>query len=239
VPAAAADDRPVDSYARLLSLAVHEFRTPASVVAGYLRMLLHDTGQPLTDRHRRMLEEAERSCGRIVALVNELNEIAKLDAGTAPLADEPFDLFAVVSEVAAGVHEAEDRDVRLRVGGDEHGAPMRGDAGRLRTAFAAFFRAILREQAAAATVVAERRRVVRDGGGAAMIVVAPAPGVQRAYEAPPAAFDEGRGGLGLALPLARRVIERHGGRVWTPAPDGAARAASALVVSLPLEKPSR
>jgi signal transduction histidine kinase len=31
-------------------------------------------------------------------------------------------------------------------------------------------------------------------------------------------FDEKRGGMGLALPLARRVIEGHGGRIAAPAP---------------------
>jgi signal transduction histidine kinase len=46
-------------------------------------------------------------------------------------------------------------------------------------------------------------------------------------------LDEMRGGLGLALPFARRVIERHGGRVWSPAPDSG-RSAAAAIISLPL-----
>ena len=55
------------AYAQLLALAVHEFRTPVSVVGGYLRMLQRDSDSPLADRHRKMVEEAERSCARIVA----------------------------------------------------------------------------------------------------------------------------------------------------------------------------
>src|SRR5262245_49815449 len=70
-------------YAQLISLAVHEFRTPASVVGGYLRMLERDTDPTLSERQRKMIEEAGRSCARIVALVAELSEISKLDAGTA------------------------------------------------------------------------------------------------------------------------------------------------------------
>ena len=71
---------PGESYAQLLSLAVHEFRTPASVVGGYLRMLQRDTDAPLSERQRRMIDEAERSCQRLVALIGELSEIQKLDA---------------------------------------------------------------------------------------------------------------------------------------------------------------
>jgi len=40
-----------ESYPKLISLAVHELRSPASVVSGYLRMLQRDTETPLSDRH--------------------------------------------------------------------------------------------------------------------------------------------------------------------------------------------
>ena len=39
---------------RLLSLSVHEFRTPITVVAGYIRMLLKDRAGPLNDQQRRL-----------------------------------------------------------------------------------------------------------------------------------------------------------------------------------------
>ena len=77
---------PGESYTQLLSLAVHEFRTPASVVGGYLRMLQRDADVPLSQRQRRMIDEAERSCQRLVALIGELSEIQKLDADLIQLA---------------------------------------------------------------------------------------------------------------------------------------------------------
>ena len=68
-------------------------------------------------------------------------------------------------------------------------------------------------------MVAERRREIHDGRRAAVVVVSDADTVQAAYERDRGAFDEKRGGMGLALPLARRVIEGHGGRIAAPAPQ--------------------
>jgi signal transduction histidine kinase len=209
-----------ERYPQLLSLAVHEFRTPASVVGGYLRMLLRDVGDPLSDRQRKMIEEAEKSCARLVALIAELSDISKLDADLIAFAQQPIDLFSLVGEVAGQVHEAKDRDEHLEVRGDTAGAPVRGDAVRLRSAFDAVFRAILREKGEPCTVLAERRCATHDGRPMAVVIVAQDGDVEAAYERAPAPFDEKRGGLGLALPLARRVIERHGGRIWAPAPNG-------------------
>src|SRR5262245_11322519 len=184
------------AYPPLLSLAVHEMRTPLSIVGGYLRMLRADSESTLTERQRKMIDEAEKSCGRLVALIAELSDISKLDAGLISLARQQLDLFTLVGEVAAGVQEAKDRDVHLEVRGEAAGAPLSGDATRLRTAFDAVFRAILREKPGPSTVIAERRIEQRDGRPTAVVVVADASSVQTAYERTPGPFgEEKRGGL--------------------------------------------
>src|SRR5215210_2057874 len=135
-----------DEFTQLLSLAVHEFRTPASVVGGYLRMLQRDTETPLTDRHRKMVEEAEKSCARIVTLIGELSEIAKLEDPETNLPQDSLDFFALAREVAAETDEAADRGVQLTPRGAATGATIKGDVVRLHRALAALFRAVLREQ---------------------------------------------------------------------------------------------
>jgi signal transduction histidine kinase len=226
-----------EQYPPLLSLAVHEFRTPASVVGGYLRMLQRDTTEPLTERQRKMIDEAEKSCARLVGIIGELSDISKLDAGLLALGQQPLDFFTLVGDVAEHVHEARDREVRLEVRGDADGASLMGDAVRLRNAVEAIARAILREKAGPCTVVADRRRVTRDGQGEALVVIAEDRDVQAAYDSDPGMFDEKRGGLGLALPLARRVIEGHGGRVWSPSPRAGNEdllARGSAIISLPV-----
>jgi signal transduction histidine kinase len=212
--------QPKDSYPQLISLAVHEFRGPTGVVSGYLRMLQHDIDDPLSPRQRKMIEEAAKSCAKLAAIVEELSEVGKLDDGRVSLAQRPLDAFRLVDEVAALVHEARDREVHFEVRGPSTGATMSGDAKRLRNAFDAIFRAIVREKPRHATVVAERRIEKIDGRAAAILIVAEEASVQAAYDRAPGPFDEERGGVGLALPLARRVIEGHGGRLWAPTPEG-------------------
>src|SRR3954462_12371978 len=82
---------------RVMSLAVHELRTPVTVVGGYLRMLLRVQAGPLTDKQRKMLEEAERSCGRLGALVNEMSEFGKLESGDVALARQEIDVAALLA----------------------------------------------------------------------------------------------------------------------------------------------
>jgi len=233
----ASSDNP---YPPLISLAVHEFRTPASVGGGYLRMLQKDQDPPMSERQRRMIDEAEKSCARLVAIVGELSDIGKLDSGEIKLAQQPFELFSLIEHAAGLVHEAKERDVQFKLTGPSDGANMTGDATRLRTAFDAVFRAILREKPGPSTLTAERHREVRDGQPSAVVIVADDGRVQEAYGREPAAFDDKRGGLGLALPLARRVIEGHGGRIWSPAstsgspdsPDPLAR--GSVFISFPI-----
>jgi signal transduction histidine kinase len=225
---------PDGRYSELLSLAAHEFRTPVSVASGYLRMLLQDAAGPLDERQRKMIQEADKACGRLAAIVADLSQIAKLDDDAVILGRNTFDLFTMLDEVGGGVQEASDRDVKLELAGEAAGALMTGDLSRLQAAFTAIFRAVLREQPSGTRVVVDRARVTKMTGGSdasALVIVARAEDIEAARTGAPASFNEYRGGLGLALPIARRVVEKHGGRMWS-AQAGAV--AGPIVVSLPL-----
>ncbi len=220
-----------ESYVQLLSLIVHELRTPANVVGGYLRMLQRDADPSLSDRQRKMVDEAERSCQRFVAFIGELSDIQKLDSQTIQLAQQPVELFSLVQDVATEVERSHEFEVRLGFQGPSNGASVRGDVMWLGRAFSAILRAVLRELPPNATAVVHRRIDTRQGRESASVVIAAEELAEIARQGAAVAFDEKRGGLGLALPLARRIIERHGGGVWSP-PGDAGRAAA--IVSLPL-----
>ena len=80
--------------------------------------MLQRDGDGLSERHRKMVDEAEKSCARLVGLISELSDIGKLDSGLLPLNRERLDLFSLVADVAEHVQEGRDREVRLEVRGE-------------------------------------------------------------------------------------------------------------------------
>ena len=222
---------PTDArWPKLLSLAVHEFRTPITVVAGYIRMLLKDRAGPITDQQRRLLEEAEKSCGRLSALVAEMSDLSNLEGGTASVNRATVDARTLLAEVVGALPPLPDRDVAVELQpGDP--APLQGDATRLRTALTSLIVALRRE-----LVTADRLLVnVRTGtvGDTPSVIVAigdaeQLPGILAVDPAMLPRFDEWRGGSGLSLAVARRVLGQHGGALLGPPGDDKAGAVAIL-----------
>lgn len=217
---------------RAMSLASHELRTPLSVVAGYLRMLLREQAGPVSEKQRKMLEEAERSCGRIATLVSEMSELGKLESGRIEVERRPFNLAALVADVASRMHEGSDRGVRLDVRGTDRPLPVVGDRSRLDTAITGLLHATLRERGEPGTIVVACC-ATEDAEPAAIIAMSDETTVGELAEAASwSPFDEwARGGMGLVLPLARRIVEAHGGSVWSGRGEGP-RTGSAVRIPL-------
>ena len=144
---------PVDArWPKVLSLAVHEFRTPMTVVAGYIRMLLKDRAGPLTEPQRRLLEEAEKSCSRLSALLSEMSDLSGLEAGTATFNRVPIDIRAALSESVSALPEVPDRTIEVDLKVESGPALVQGDPVRLRGAFTAVLMALRRELVSSAYV---------------------------------------------------------------------------------------
>jgi signal transduction histidine kinase len=193
-------------------------------------MLLREQAGPISDKQRKMLEETERSCGRIGALISEMSELGKLEAGEIAVPTSGFDLSMLVTEVASDMHEDEDRGIRLDVRATQP-VPVTGDRHRLAAALRALIHAAMRERGEPGTIIVECSALPSANRMWAVVTIGDeAVGAalrEGAAAAAPPPFDEWRGGVGLALPVGRRVIEAHGGAVWS-APDPRPRAGSAL-----------
>jgi signal transduction histidine kinase len=218
---------------RGVSLAVHELRTPVTVVAGYLRMLLREQGGPLTDKQRKMLEEADRSCSRIGGLVAEMSEFSKLEAQESRLVRIEFDLATLVTEVASSMHD-NDRGVRVDVREADRPLMVSGDRARIGDALKALLHSAIRERGEPGVVVVKCTTMEGTPPWGIIAVADEALITTLANSAsaePLPSFDEWRGGMGLALPVARRVLEAHGGAVWSAA-GSSSRAAAAIRIPL-------
>ena len=199
---------------------MHELRTPVTVVCGYIRMVLKEHGGPLTDKQKKMLQEAERSCERISALVAEMSDLGKLESQELAVAQHDIDLAALVAELASDMHEGEDRGVRLDVRVPTRPIVVTGDRARLSAAITSLLHAecsVLEGTAPWAVLAVGEEHAL--------------PSLVDAGLGTPPPFDEYRGGLGLALPVARRVVEALGGALWS-APGDRPRAGSALRLPL-------
>jgi signal transduction histidine kinase len=221
------NERPVDPrWPKILSLSVHEFRTPVTVVAGYIRMLLKDRAGPLSDQQRKLLEEAEKSCVRLSALLAEVSDLSNLEAGTVTFNRQPNDLRQLLREAASQLPPLADREVAIDVRAEEPAA-IDADGTRLRQALMSVLAALRREVVTSDRLLVEQRAIRRDGRPAFEILIGDEEtiaAIRASGDAGLPVFDEWRGGSGLSLAVARRVLNAHGGALWSPPGDGRAGA---------------
>jgi K+-sensing histidine kinase KdpD len=209
-------DNSLDRTSRLLALIVHELRAPAGVVSGYLRMLTKSRTMERSSPDLQMVEDASKTCARILRVVQEIDDLSNLaDPGRVPSL-ETVSLFALCEEVvhdAAGNGDA----VSFECADGERSAIVQGEAAGLKRAVASLLAFTVREHGKIAIHVTGF--ISRDGAGQSAVIAFDKRdgGSARGdvLTAQSTEFDRWRGGMGLVVPLACRIVECYGGRVWS------------------------
>jgi signal transduction histidine kinase len=203
----------------------HELSTPLTPLSGYLRILRSGKLGALSPQQQRVLEAMMQAVTRLSRIVDNLADFASLEAGRAPILEgevEPDRLAdEVVAELGAAIKEAR-LHVSILHGG---GGPLIADPRKLRQAVANIVGNAVKFSPHGGEVLVE---ISRDPGRVRFTVYDQGPGIaagesERIFEPLHHAASRGREdarqpGSGLGLPVARRIAEAHGGRIYVESP---------------------
>lgn len=138
-------DRKVDELARVnmalyesnrlkgdfLSTMSHELRTPLNSIIGFSEVLL--SADNLTDKQRRYVANVMTGGRQLLALINDVLDLAKMEAGKMRLHPEPVAVADLLEQAVAMFRpQAEKKNVELRAAAPPDLPPVRQDAGKLR-----------------------------------------------------------------------------------------------------------
>lgn len=193
----------------------HELRTPLNVIIGFSELLREKAESPAAEK----LGTIERAGRTLLAMIDELLEMASLEAGLTNLDWETFSLEGLVLSIVAEARTAiEAKGNRLELRGAVPSLVMNGDPGKLWRVLwnvldnANKFTEKGTIELAVETLPGNRVRiVVRDHG----IGIAPAhlSSIFEPFDQVDATFRRRHRGAGLGLAITRRLCELMGGTI--------------------------
>jgi signal transduction histidine kinase/DNA-binding response OmpR family regulator len=219
----------------------HELRTPLNAIIGFSELLTEDGG--LAPDPPTVITYAEHIHGsglHLLELVNDVLDLARVEAGRLDLKPVPFDLPALVRQTLASVQPLADnksQTVRLEL----TPVVIDADPSRIRQVVINLVSNAIKFTQAGGEI---RVCVSLDEAGDVQLAVADtgrgiaAGDFDRIFEA----FQQGDGettathheGTGLGLALTRQLVEAHGGRIAVRSEIGIG---SEFIVNLPVHRP--
>lgn len=87
-----------------LSRMSHELRTPLNAINGFSQLMLSSRKNPLNDKHRSMVEQIDGAGKHLLELINEVLDLARIEAGKLSLSVEAVDPCHIINECLPLLH---------------------------------------------------------------------------------------------------------------------------------------
>jgi signal transduction histidine kinase/DNA-binding response OmpR family regulator len=218
----------------------HELRTPLNAIIGFSELLL-ETDDAAADwpTVRSYAEHIHGSGLHLLDLINEVLDLAKVEAGRLELKVVPFELAELLDQTAATMRPLAERKSIVIATDLPAGSIVIGDPARIRQIAFNLLSNAIKFSAHGGAV---RLSADADAGEFRITVADDGPGISasdkaRIFEAFEQVGDRSGAmeGSGLGLALSRRLAEAHGGRIEVESELGAG---SRFTVHLPRRQPA-
>jgi len=228
-----------DSKSRFLSNMSHEFRTPLNSIRALTGLLLDHADGPLNDEQRTQVELVRKAAGTLAELVEDLLDLAKIEAGKVDVQASEFTVETLFSTLRGMLRPLiTNESVALHFEVSPALPPLRTDEAKVAQ--------ILRNFVSNALKFTERGEIrvtaTPAAGGRAVAFAVADTGIGIAPEHQELIFEEFgqvKGplqrrvrGTGLGLPLCRRLAGLLGGRVTVESEPGVG---STFTATLPIQ----
>jgi PAS domain S-box-containing protein len=199
----------------------HDLRAPARVMAGFSKRLLERSGDDLEPDARQLVERIEVNARRMQELIDDLLAFSRL--GRKPLALVKVEPLALVKQVMADLEgETAARNVEFSIG---ELPPAHADPSLLRQVFANLIgNAVKFTKGKDPAVIRIGARV--EDGAPVYFVADNGVGFDMAHsDRLFAVFQRLHGaeefeGTGIGLASSKRIVARHGGKIWAESAPG-------------------
>lgn len=199
----------------------HDLRTPLSSLSGYLETLLLKTSDLTEEETRAYLTIAHENAQRLASMVEELFELAKLDANEVQPQQEQFSASELAFDVSQKFHlRAREKNIQLEVDMDESVPYVTADVGMIERVLDNLIDNSLKHTPEGGCV---RLRLSTEQGKVQLCVSDTGYGIdedelphifKRFYRKTDNSEDgSAESGLGLGLAIASRIVELHGSRL--------------------------
>jgi signal transduction histidine kinase len=219
----------------------HELRTPLNAIIGFSDVLLQDAGNPKDNaKFKEYLEDINASGQHLLALINDVLDLSKIEAG----AEELDERRVAIGDVARSIlrilaQRAEEEGVKLTFEAEEPLPQIRVDQRKLQQAFLNVLSNAIKFTGPGGTVAFRIRCEAETG----IVFEVADTGIGIAPQDIPKALSKfGQiestmnrkfGGTGLGLPLTMAIAELHGGRFDLRSELGAG---TTVTITLPPER---
>lgn len=209
-----------EAKSQFLAAMSHELRTPLNAVIGFSEILLMQAFGPLgSDRYLEYVRDIRSSGGHLLALINDILDLSRLDTGQSVLDEEELDLASAIGETVRMVgRQAELAGVELIEASDIELPLLRADRRRVRQVLINLLSNAIKFTPAqgkiritAGMLNGEVRIVIADTGIG--IAEEDIPRALERFGQVDARLSRKYEGAGLGLPLAKQIVELHGGRL--------------------------